>query len=114
MEPVELPLVEPEVPVESVELPPIEPEPEVPVEPDVPVEPEVPVEPVDGGLVVEDEEPVEPEVPEASSVLRLQPPSVSTADNAKASRAAEVSLLDAYISVPFKEWRRLTVSQSPI
>lgn len=95
MEPVELPLVEPEVPVESVE-------------------PEVPVEPVDGGLVVEDEEPVEPEVPEASSVLRLQPPSVSTADNAKASRAAEVSLLDAYISVPFKEWRRLTVSQSPI
>lgn len=121
VEPVELPLVEPEpeAPVESVELPPIEPEPEVPVEPEVPLEPVVPgdvlpVEPVDEGLVVEDEEPVEPEVPEVSSVLRSQAPRVSTADNATVSRAADLRLLDAYISVPFIEWRRLTVSQSPI
>lgn len=100
-----LPVEPVELPVEPVELPPIEPEPEVPGD----------VLPVDEGLVVEDEEPVEPEVPEASSVvLRLQPPSVNTADNATATTAADLRLLDAYISVPFKEWKRLTVSQPSI
>lgn len=88
--------------VEPVELLPVVAEPEVPLEePEVPPELPVvePVElPVDEGLVVEDGEPED--VPAALSVLRLQPPTVSTAANATASMMADL-MLDAYISAPF-------------
>lgn len=97
-EPVELPVVEPELPEVS--------EPVEPVEPVVPVEPVEPVEPVDPvelslpeGLVVEDEEP-DDVPPPASSVLRSQALRVSTADSATARTAADF-MVDAYISVPF-------------
>lgn len=72
--------------------------------PDVPEEPVEPGEPVelplgDEGLVVEDEEPGD-DVSVALSVLRLQAPSVSTADNTTTTMAADL-ILDAYISVSF-------------
>lgn len=98
---------------EPVELPPIVPEPEAPelsVEllPMLPV-PDVPLEPlsVDEGVVVEGD--VE-DVPVASSVLRPQALNASTADNTTAKATADLRL-DAYISVPFKDDRRLDASQ---
>jgi hypothetical protein len=75
-------------------LPSVEPVVEPVVEPGEPAE--LPLG--DEGVVVEDEEPED--VPAASSVLRLQAPSVSTADNARASMTADLAV-DAYISVPF-------------
>jgi hypothetical protein len=100
-EPVELPVVpDPEAPELSVEPLPMLPVPEVPLEPLS----------VDEGVVVAGE----PEdVPVASSVLRPQALNASTADKATARAAADLRL-DAYISVPFKNCRRLDASQGRI